>query len=401
MKQYIVGPETARMLQLGHPWVLADRYTRKWPKTKAGELGALVDDKNQFLATALLDPDDRIVARILAYRQISLDVEWLTTRVRAAVDLRTQHTLLDETDAYRLINGEGDGLPGLTVDRYGDYLMIQLYSQAWSPYLPLLVKVLRHQLQPQGIYRKRRPQETRQLEAKRSDKAYSELCWGEAAPVPLVVRENGLSFHVDLRQGLNTGIFPDQRRHRQDLMARAKGKRVLNLFAFTGAFSVAAAVAGARQVTSVDVSATYLQQAQDNFALNRLNPRQHEFIVGDVFKELARLRKDKRIFDVILFDPPSFSTTRNSRFSTQRGTSRLVAETLPLLSDGGLLISSSNHQKTDMTAYLKELRRGSLEAGCELRTIFRSSQPEDFPCPVTFPEGNYLKYVISVKAQRI
>jgi 23S rRNA (cytosine1962-C5)-methyltransferase len=116
-----------------------------------------------------------------------------------------------------------------------------------------------------------------------------------------------------------------------------------------------------------------------------------------VFRELSRMQQEKRRFDIILFDPPSFSTTRKSRFSTHGGTARLVAETLPLLEDGGLLISSSNHQKVDMPSYLKELRRGALQVGSELRTIYRGGQPEDFPCPVTFPEGDYLKYVISVK----
>jgi len=396
MKQYVVGPDTVRMLELGHPWVIADRFTRQWQGGKVGDLIELIDENRQRLGTALFDPADRIVARVLSRNSIQLDLDWLGKRVRDAVQLR-QHALLQETNAYRLINGEGDGLPGLTVDRYGDYLMVQLYTPAWDRYLAILLTVLRQQLQPQGIYRKLRPQETRQLEAKSKDKAYSELCWGDAAPVPLLVQENGLDFQVDLREGLNTGLFPDQRAHRQDLMLRAKGKRVLNLFAFTGAFSVAAAAAGAKQVTSVDVSASYLQQARENFSINRLNPKRHEFIVGDVFAELAKMQKEDRRFDIVLFDPPSFSTTRKSRFSTHGGTTRLVVETLPLLEEGGLLISSSNHQKVDMSSYLKELRRGALQVGCELRTIYRGGQPEDFPCPVTFPEGDYLKYVISVK----
>ncbi|MDT8421296.1 MAG: class I SAM-dependent rRNA methyltransferase [Desulfuromonadales bacterium] len=397
MKQFIVGPDTARMLELGHPWVLADRHTRTWQGGHAGDLIELVDEKRQRLATALLDPADRIVARVLSRAPMTLDAVWLGKRVSDAVQLRLRHALLQDTNAYRLVNAEGDGLPGLTVDRYGDYLMVQLYSPAWDRHLQLIIQVLRQQLQPLGIYRKLRPQETRQLESRSKSKAYSELCWGDAAPEPLQVLENGLSYQVDLREGLNTGLFPDQRTHRQDLMQRARGKRVLNLFAFTGAFSVAAAAAGAKQVTSIDVSAGYLKQAEENFSMNRLNPKRHEFIVGDVFKELETMRKEGRRFDIILFDPPSFSTTRKSRFSTHGGTSRLVAETLPLLDDGGLLISSSNHQKVDMGSYLKELRRGALQAGCELRTIYRGGQPADFPCPVTFPEGVYLKYVISVK----
>lgn len=397
MKQYSVGSDTVRMLELGHPWVIADRFTAKWQGLQAGDLVALVDENKRRLATALVDPADRIIARVLSREPMQLNADWLGQRVHDATRLRQQHARLQETNAYRLVNGEGDGLPGLTVDRYGDYLMVQLYTPAWDRYLPLLLQVLRQQLEPQGIYRKLRPQETRRLEAKSKNKAYSELCWGDAAPVPLVVQENGLDFQVDLREGLNTGLFPDQRCNRQDLMQRAQGKRILNLFAFTGAFSVAAAAAGAKQVTSVDVSATYLQQARENFSINRLNPKRHEFIVGDVFKELSRMQQEKRRFDIILFDPPSFSTTKKNRFSTHGGTSRLVAETLPLLEEGGLLISSSNHQKVDMSAYFKELRRGALQVGSELRTIYRGGQPEDFPCPVTFPEGEYLKYVISVK----
>jgi len=395
MKKYQVGPDTQRMLALGHPWVLADAFTKKWSKVHCGELALLCNEQQQSLATALLDPTDRIVARVLGSPGLKLDRSWWVDRLRQAAALR-QQACLHETDVFRLVNGEGDGLPGLTIDRYADYLMVQLYTPAWDGYLPQLVEALKELFQPAGIYRKLRPQETRQLEARRKGKNYSRLLAGTEAPHPLMVRENGLSYHVDLQQGLNTGLFPDQRQHRLDLMRRVAGKRFLNLFAFTGAFSVAAAAAGAKQVTSVDVSGAYLDIARENFALNRLNPKKHYFIVGDVFVELAKTQKSGAQFDVILFDPPSFSTTRNSRFATRNGTSQLVAACLPLLKSGGLLITSSNHQKVDPASYLKELRRGALEAGWELRTIYRGSQPEDFPVSVCFPEGDYLKYVISV-----
>lgn len=396
MKQCQVGPETIRMLELGHPWVIADRYTRQWPAGKAGDLVSLVDGNSKHLATALLDPADRIVARVLARERLRLSSAWLEERFRLAERLR-EHLLLEETDTYRLINAEGDGLPGLTVDRYGAYLMVQLYSAAWDPYLDLVKTALQKVFQPAGIYRKLRPQETRKLEAVSQDKQYSTLISGKAAAVPLPVTENGLVFQADLREGLNTGLFPDQRRNRQELMKRVAGRRVLNLFAFTGAFSVAAAAAGARKVTSIDVSEKYLAIARENFALNRLNPKLHDFIVGDVFAELARLQSGNQRFDVVLFDPPSFSTTRKSRFSTQGGTARLVAATMPLLESGGLLVCSSNHQKVSLEDYLKELRKGALQAGNELKTIFVSGQPEDFPCSVSFPEGRYLKFVIGVK----
>ncbi|MCD6580954.1 MAG: class I SAM-dependent rRNA methyltransferase [Desulfuromusa sp.] len=396
MKKCQVGPETIRMLELGHPWVIADRYTKKWPAGKAGELIALVDDKQDHLATALYDPKDRIIARVLDRGKIQLSEGWLKKKLLQAKQLR-QHAQLVETDAYRWLNGEGDGLPGVTVDCYADYLMLQLYTPAWDAHLEPLIASLQQVFQPKGIYRKLRPQETRALEAKKRSKEYSRLIAGNPAPVPLQVKENGLNYLIDLREGLNTGLFPDQRRNRQELMTRVVGKRVLNLFAFTGAFSVAAAVAGAKKVTSVDVSAKYLEVARENFSVNRINPKRHEFIVSDVFTELARMQTQQRRFDVILFDPPSFSTTKKSRFSTHGGTSKLVIATLPLLESGGLLVSSSNHQKVSMDDYMKELRRGSLQSGNELKTIFTSGQPEDFPCSVSFPEGRYLKFVINVK----
>jgi 23S rRNA (cytosine1962-C5)-methyltransferase len=214
----------------------------------------------------------------------------------------------------------------------------------------------------------------------------------------LTVTENGLNFIVSLEQGLNSGLFLDQRANRRDLMQRVTGKKVLNLFAYTGAFSVAAAASGATLVTSVDASPTYTDWARVNFGANRLNPKRHEFIVGDCLATLADLARQGKRYDIILLDPPSFSTTAKSRFTTKGGTSDLVAASLPLLQPGGLLITSSNHQKVEVADYLKELRRGALQAKSELRVIQLAGQPADFPYPVTFPEGRYLKYAISVKA---
>ena len=243
-KQRMVGPESVRMVELGHPWIIADSYTKRWPAGKAGDLVELTDEKGRFLATALLDPADRIVARVLGRERMRLDRTWLMKRLQAALQLRQAHADLGDTDAYRLVNGEGDGLPGLTVDCYGDYLMVQLYCAGWRPHLPAVIQVLQELLTPAGIYEKSRPQKTRELEAASDTKKYGRLMAGTPAPDPLQVRENGLNFLVNLEQGLNTGLFLDQRKNRRDLMARARGKRVLNLFAYTGAFSVAAAAAG-------------------------------------------------------------------------------------------------------------------------------------------------------------
>lgn len=394
-----VGAESVRMIELGHPWIIADAYTKRWPTGKAGQIVALCDDHGRFLASALLDPQDRIVARVLSRQRMQLDRAWLVKRIQASIDLRRFHADLGDTDAFRLVNGEGDGLPGLTVDRYGDYLMVQAYCTGWHVHLKLVTQVLQELLTPAGIYEKSRPQKTRELEAVSDTKQYGRLLAGTPAPNLLEVRENGLKFLVSLEKGLNTGLFLDQRRNRRDLMTRTTGKRVLNLFAYTGAFSVAAATAGARLVTSVDASPSYTEWAKANFEVNRINPKRHEFIVGDCLKVLADLTRQKKMFDIILMDPPSFSTTAKSRFTTRGGTSDIVAAALPLLSCGGVMITSSNHQKVDVSEYLKEVRRGALQAGCGLQVISLYGQPEDFPYPVTFPEGRYLKYAVCVKTE--
>lgn len=398
MEKRIIGADTIRMLELGHPWVLSDSFTKRWAKGKAGDLVLLTDERGKALATALLDPNDRIVARVLSRKPMQLDRSWLSKRLQAAIRLREQHIDLSDTTAYRLVNAEGDGLPGLTIDRYADYLMVQLYCEGWRPHLKLLTAVLQELLQPAGIYEKTRPQNTRELEATSDSKRYGRLLAGTAAPRRLTVQENGLNFLVTLEEGLNTGLFLDQRENRKALMPRMAGKRFLNLFAYTGAFSVAAAAAGAQQVTSVDVSPSYTDWNRENFSINRQNPKRHRFLVGDCLTRLAELQATQEQFEVILMDPPSFSTTSKGKFTTRGGTSDLVAATLPLLTDGGLLICSSNHQKTDLAEYLKELRRGALQAGHDLRVIEQKGQSTDFPYPVTFPEGRYLKYVVCVKA---
>lgn len=393
----LISPDSVRMVQLGHPWIIADSYTKKWPVSGAGDLLELVDQEGRYLATALADPGERIVARIISFKKMQLDATWLQNRLQKAIDLRRLFIDQEATDAYRLVNAEGDGLPGITIDRYGDYYMLQLYGSVWRPYLQLLVKILTELLQPAGVYEKTRPQNTRELEAIAASKSYGRLLAGKPAPPRLEVRENRLRFLVSLEKGLDTGLFMDQRKNRAAFMELSPGRRVLNLFSYTGAFSVAAAAAGAAKVTSVDVSSAYMERARENFGANRLNPKRHEFMVGDCFPLMSAFLKEGRRYDMILLDPPSFSTTSKSRFTTRGGTADLVAAALALLEDGGLLLCSSNHQKVTVEDYLKELRRGALLADCGLQVVSLAGQPEDFPCPVTFPEGRYLKYATCIK----
>lgn len=397
----MIGSETARMLNLGHPWVIADRFTARWPKVDCGSLVELVSENGESLGTALCDPGARIVARRLSAAVIRLDSGWLATRLEQAQQSRTWLEFGD-TDVARLVNAEGDGLPGLTVDRYGDYLMVQYYTSAWEQHLEALASALQQVCSPVGIYCKYRPQETRKLAAGKEHRSpQGWLLAGDPAPANLTVRENGLLYRIDLVKDLHTGLFHDQRQNRLEFRRQAAGCQVLNLFAYTGAFSVAAAAGGATQVTSVDASGRYLDWARENFLLNGIAPEKHEFITGDCFVELDRLAKAGRCFDMIFIDPPSFSTTRKSRFTTSGGTAELVQKALRLIVPGGLLVTSSNLQKMTLEEYLKELRKGSLAAGRQLQVVKVSGQADDFPFTASFPEGHYLKYVVSVVQDKV
>ncbi len=247
-KSCVVGPQTEQMLKLGHPWVIEDRFTRQWPTLKCGELVTLTSEQGKALAMALVDPGQRIVARVLGDAGMTLNGEWFRRKIQRAEQRRRDHAGLDGTNAYRVVNGEGDGLPGLTVERYDGYLMVQLYSRSWETHLNLLVQALQQEFQPDGIYEKFRPQKTRELE-KKGSKRFSRLLAGTPVAEHYTVEENHLTYRVSLEEGLNTGLFMDQRANRRDLAERCQGKRLLNLFCYTGAFSVAAAAAGATKVT--------------------------------------------------------------------------------------------------------------------------------------------------------
>src|SRR6185369_6690087 len=188
----VLSPESVRMVELDHPWIIADGHTKKWPAGKVGDLLELSDPDGRFLATALSDPEERVVARIISRKKTTLDSNWIESRLQQAIELRQEFIDQKETDAYRLVNAEGDGFPGLTIDRYGN---------CWRPHLKLLVRALEELLAPAGIYEKARPKQTRELEAVSENKNYGRLIAGIPAPARLQVRENGLNFLVSLEKG--------------------------------------------------------------------------------------------------------------------------------------------------------------------------------------------------------
>jgi 23S rRNA (cytosine1962-C5)-methyltransferase len=361
----------------------------------AGELVELLDPAGEFIARGLYDPAGAIAVRILSRDPHEVvDAQALKRRVAAARKLREQLMPATGTSAYRVIHADGDGIPGVTVDRYGDYLVAHLYTAAIEPLREMLYDALQAVWQPRAIYEQRRfrPQ------TGEGQREPATLARGELAPVELEVQENGLTFVVDVTAPFGAGLFLDLREGRESVAARAEGKRVLNLFSYTGAFSVYAARAGASEVVSVDLAAKAHARARRNLQANQLPESKHDLIAGDAFKVLAKLAERERRFDLIVLDPPSFAQAKGRVFSVQKDYRELCEACLAVAAPGALLAAVSNTLKISAEEIDRAIGDAAARACRYVRVVERRGLPPDFPVPAGFSEGHYLKYFLCAVA---
>lgn len=284
-----------------------------------------------------------------------------------------------QTNAYRLVHGEGDGLSGLTVDVYDRHLVVSLYTeelgereQAWLHDLAALGF--------EGGYVKLRPKQASRLrESERKERAPERAAFGSDAPGELVVRENGVPYLVRLGDGLSTGLFLDQRDNRARFATMSAGKRVLNLFAYTCAFGLCAARAGALSTVNVDVAKAALERGRQNYALSGIEGDAHAFWARDVLEVLPRLARREERFDLIALDPPSFASTRGKSFSVERDYARLVALTLPLIAPGGSLLACTNHARLSEQAVRHTVEEAARSVGLRTTRVDLVPPPLDHP----------------------
>lgn len=305
--------------------------------------------------------------------------------------LRRREGLLPaDLTAYRILNSEGDGLPGLTVDRFGDFLLAQLYTMAMAQPAQELYPELVALTGARGLYEQQR---LRPMAGERRQPAERRV--GDKAPLEQTVIEHGCRFLVDVTAPTGVGLFPDLREVRRFVADRAAGRRVLNLFSYTGAFSVHALRGGAGQVIAVDMAARAHAWARRNLRENGLDPEACQTLDLDVIVAIERLRAAAERFGLIILDPPGFSRSRRGTFSSARDYGDLVRECLPLLAPDGLLVAVCNVARLPETDFARGLGRGAEEAGRPLRVIHRFGLPPDYPVPPAFTEGFYLKaYVL-------
>lgn len=369
----------ASALASGHPWIYRDHLppgvaeahglsSGDWLRVEAGrEAATFLYDAEGAIALRRFDapgpPDDA----------------WWRAAVERAVGVRAPLRAAGHT-AYRLIFGEGDGLPAIVADRYGRFAVLQPHAASVERFLPVVARSLLRAARLKGVV-VRRPDGL-------------EVLAGEAPPPEETIVENGLRFLANLREGQKTGLFLDHREHRARVRELAEGLRVVNLFAYVGGFSVNALAGGAREVWSVDVAAPALRDAERNVALNELPAERHRTVEADVFEVAAGWATTGERFDLTILDPPSLARAKRQRARAWSAYRRLNADAARLTAPGGLLATASCTAQVGVREFEKAVRAGLRDAGRTARIVQRGGQPSDHPVLPSFPEGRYLKVLL-------
>ena len=397
--KFIITAKGTRWVEQGHPWIYEGEVVREEGDCENGCLADAVSEKGKYLGTGFVSRHSKIRLRLLSRNANDrFDESFWQRRIQYAWDYR-KTVMGGDISCCRLVFGEADGFPGLTVDRFSDILVTQTLSVGMENIkdvvFPLLVKVLRADGQDiRGIY-ERNDVAIRELEGLSQNKGWYPLP-GESLPAQTVTEicENGIFYQVDVENGQKTGFFLDQKYNRLAIARLAKGKRVLDCFTHTGSFALNAAMGGAEHVTAVDISASAIEMAKANAERNGLTGRM-DFVVADVFDLLPELAaKGKAPYDFIILDPPAFTKSRKTVGSAQRGYKEINLRALKLLPRGGYFATASCSHFMPSELFVKMLRSAALDAGVELRQIEARQQSPDHPILWNVPETDYLKFYI-------
>ena len=368
-----------------HPWVFSGAISRQDGDPEDGDLVDVMNRNMQFLARGHYH-DGSIMVRILTYQPEEIDVEFWKTRLGNAYAMR-RDLLLQNTDSYRLVHGEGDGLPGLIVDIYNGVAVVQAHTIGMHRCLPDISKALQEVMGAdlKAVYDKSR----QTLPGKYASDFADGYLFGEAE-TPYKITENGNAFLVDWVKGQKTGFYLDQRDNRQLLAHYAKGKSVLNAYSYSGGFSVYALDAGTESVVSLDGSGRAIALCDENVALNAHSDR-HQSVAEDV---MAWFKIQDNTYDIVVLDPPAFAKSMAARHRAVQGYKRLNIEGIKKVKPGGLLFTFSCSQVVDRELFYNTVVAACMEVGRKARVLHQLSQGPDHPINAFHPEGSYLKGLV-------
>jgi 23S rRNA (cytosine1962-C5)-methyltransferase len=384
-------PRREESLQNGHRWIFSGALQQppRWI-----EPGGLVDVKSStgnFVARGYYNPGTDIAIRILT-RDIdeAIDYDFARRRLHSAATLRRVFDP-EQTNAYRLVNAEGDGLPGLIVDRYAEILVVQIHTLGMEQLRPLIIEALMDETGARGLLLRNDSQARRREGLEVEEEA--QVAAG-VVPTQVAIRENGVLFLVDPWEGQKTGFFLDQRDKRASLRKYSRGKRVLNCFSYSGGFSVYAALTSPEtHVTSVDISETAIEAARHHFVMNGLDPNQHEFHIADVFDYLEEAVGRGELYDVVVLDPPAFARTQSARAQALKAYRRLNTLGMQALRPGGILLTCSCSGVVGMDDVLGTLSQVAQRLSRTVQLLETYTHGVDHPINLAMPETAYLKAV--------
>lgn len=389
MKKITVRQKAAKKMRAGYPLLVTEDLLTALSDDAFVQF---FDEKGQALGTGYLSKQNKGVGWLLATSSVKIDHHFYVEKFVNARALRANFYQDELTSAFRLFNGEGDGLGGLTIDFYNGFAVFSWYNPFIYSQKKAIVKAFQVVFPDiKGAYEKLRFSEAT-LE--------SQHIFGEEAPEPLLVMENGVTYATYLNEGLMTGIFLDQKNVRGALVnGLAMGKTLLNMFSYTGAFSVAAAFGGSSQTTSVDLAKRSLDKTREQFLVNGIEPESQKIYVMDVFGYFNYAKKKELTYDMIVLDPPSFARNGKKTFSVAKNYGELVKEAVEILENNGTLIASTNAANVSDKKFRQMIEEALKNKGVKFTVFQEEKLPADFHIADSFPEGNYLK-VLFIKIKK-
>ena len=395
---FVVSKKSESKLRAGHPWVYDNEIEQSPDLAENGSVVDVVSQKGTYLGSGLLSERSKIRIRLISQNANDrFDESFWKRAVKYAVDYRAA-VMGEGFSACRLVFGEADRLPGLTVDKYGDILSVQVLSYGIERVKGIIYKALVYELAQHGVavrgIMERNDAAIRELEGMEQYKGWYEADFLPPAPSPVTqIEENGIIYEVDVLNGQKTGFFLDQKYNRLAAAKLAAGRRVLDCFTHTGSFALNAAKGGAEHVTAVDVSQLAVDTARENARRNGLLDRM-DFICEDVFELLPRLKEEGARYDFIILDPPAFTKSRKTIGSAERGYKEINLSAMRLLPRGGFLATASCSHFMDSERFLKMVKSAADDAGVTLRLIEARKQSPDHPILLGVEETDYLKFYL-------
>ena len=376
-----------------HPWIFSGAIHKADDNIASGSTVDLLSSDKHFLARASYSPTSQIRARVWTFEDEVVDKEFFRHKIRSALATRQKLNVEGQSNAYRLIYAESDGIPGLIVDKYNDVLVLQSLTTGSEYWKETLADLLLEETGLTTIF-ERSDADVRELEGLEPKVG---VLRGSILHDPLTITENDLHFIVNFQSGHKTGFYLDQRKNRLRVRGLAKDKDVLDCFCYTGGFTVNALAGGAKSVLSVDSSADALKLCKENIELNDLPTDRHTSLEGDVFQLLRKFRDEARSFDMIILDPPKFAPTSAHAEKATRAYKDINLLAFKLLRPGGMLVTFSCSGGVDAGLFQKIVAGSALDAGVEAQIVEHLSQGADHPVSLHFPEGAYLKGLVCIK----